>query len=137
MGFPAKRKLYLLVFEEDSDLYGLEITAKGTTLGERKSFIEKYPDEGNAIERLDYEAEFFVEHVTSWNLEDESGNPQPISVQALDSLDGEWVKLIITTYTARSFGKQVNEDLGKESSSGASTETTPNMEESLPMEPLP
>lgn len=140
MGFPAKRKLYKLVFEEDSDIHGLEITAKGLTLGERKAFLAKIPDVGGDAEsvlaKLAYEIDFFVQHVVEWNLEDEDGNPQEISAEALGTLvDVIWIRKIMAAWSQATNGTSL--DLKKESNDGNSTETTQSMEESLQMETLP
>lgn len=134
MGFRTARKLYLLVFPEDSDLYGLEITAKGATLGERRDYIKNKPSD--PLPLVDFELEFLIEHITDWNLEDEAGNTLPISAESMYTLDDQWVKLIISTFTDRVITRQVGEGLGKESSGGDSSEITPSTEASLPMEAL-
>jgi hypothetical protein len=139
MGFRATRKLYKLVFEEDSDIFGLEIVAKGTTLGERRSYMDKFPNDAAPLDKFDYEIDFFVEHVTDWNLEDEDGNALPISRESLStSLDTLWIRQIVSLWMTRSNGSlAVEPDLKKESSGGSATATTPDLEELLPMEPLP
>lgn len=135
MGFRAGPKLYKLVFEEDSDIYGLEILARGTTLRERKNFLDAFPDDGGVLDRLMFELAFFIEHVTEWNLEDEDGTPQSITVEAISALiDARWIRQIMAAWTTASNG--VNEDLKKESSSGSDTATTRDLEESIPMEAL-
>lgn len=137
MGFRTARKLYQLVFEEDSDLYGLEITARSTTLGERREYLAKMPADGGPDVWIDYQSAFFISHVTDWNLEDESGNPLPITVESLYSIPGNGAELVMAAYVKRTFGRQSSDDLKKESSGGDSTGTTPSTEASLPMEPLP
>lgn len=136
MGFRTARKLYKLVFEEDSDLYGLEIVAKASTLGERRDYLLNQPTGGKPVELIDFEAQFFIDHVTDWNLEDEDGKPLDISVESLYTLDNGDFRDVLAAYTARALGPQVSEPLKKESSSGNDTETTPSIAESLPMEPL-
>jgi hypothetical protein len=139
MGFRATRKLYKLVFEPGSDIEGLEIIARGTTLGERRDYLAKFPEDAKGLEKLEYEAAFFIDHVNDWNLEDEDGTPMPIAVESLSELlDIPWIQAIINSWIERSnLSLKVPEDLKKESKTGGSTETTRPMEESLPMEPLP
>lgn len=137
MGFHPARKLYQLIFDEDSELYGLEITARSSTLGERRQYVQNQPDLGDDIAYVDHQAEFFVAHITEWNLDDENGEPLPVTVESLYSLPDECFKLIIYAYVKRAFGQQTSTDLKKESDSGDDMETTPSTEVSLPMEPLP
>jgi hypothetical protein len=137
MGFHPARKLYKIVFDEDSDLYGLEITAKSSTLGERRDFLKNQPDTSEHLDYIDYQAEFFVAHIADWNLEGDDGATLPITVESLYSLPDDGFELVVAAYAKRVFGQQASPDLKKESSSGDDTETTPNTEASLPMEPLP
>lgn len=138
-GFRPPRKLFMLVFPEDSDLHGLEITCRSSTLGERRAFVEEHErqQEKSVFDGLRYRCEFFLDHVTDWNLEDDDGDEAPKTYESLENLDGEWIGPILDAFNARSLGQKVSEDTEKKSGDGGSTETTQNMEGSLPMEPLP
>lgn len=139
VGFRPPRKLFMLVFPEDSELHGLEITCRSSTLGERRVFLEeheKYKDR-SAMEGLRYRCEFFLQFVTDWNLTDDDGNEAPKTYESLEQLDFEWIGPILDAYMSRSLGQKVSDDTEKKSDSGDSTETTLRTEASLPMEPLP
>lgn len=136
-GFRAPRKLYQLVFE-DEDLAGLEVIASGLTLGERRDYLKNEPDNGDVLLRLDYDIAYFVDHIKSWNLEDEDGNALPIEPESLSALDSGHVRAMLTTWMQRvNRAAAVSPDLGKASNDGSTTATTPSMEASLPMESLP
>lgn len=136
-GFRTTRKLFKIVFEPDHELHGLEITVKGATLGERRAYTESFPNGASTFEKLQHEAEHFLSFVVEWNLEDEDGNPLPISYDAFEkALPFEWITPVISAYTRGSLGQKTPADTEKKSGSGDSTGITPRTEESLPMEPL-
>lgn len=136
-GFRTTRKLCKLVFPEDSELHGLEITFKAATLGERREYLERYSSDMAPLESLRFQCEYFLRFVTEWNLEDEDGKPLPFEYASLETLPFEWITPIIRAYIQRSLGQEVPENTEKKSETGDDTETTRRTEESLPMEPLP
>lgn len=139
VGFHPPRKLFMLVFPEDSELHGLEITCRASTLGERRVFLEeleRFKDK-TPMEGLKHRIEFFLQFVTDWNLESAPGLPAPIAYESFELLDFEWINPILDAYTERALGQKVSPDTAGKSSDGDSTETTPLSEGSFPMEPLP
>lgn len=140
-GFRVQRKLFMLVFPEDSDLHGLEITCRAATLGERRDYLVRYglllkEEQEDPLASLRFQGEYFLSFVTDWNLEDENGNELPKTFDSLETLPMEWITPIISAYVQRSLGQTVEGGLEKKSETGDDTETTPITEESLPMEPL-
>ena len=150
-GFSIARKAYLIVFPEDHDLHGLELTMRAVTLAERRSFVVNHPDPdpNDPFARLEYEVRDFLKYVISWNLEDE--NDEKVDIWITDdngkrevNYEGfarvvplEYLKPILTAFHDRALGNKVSEATEKKSETGDSTETTPISEASLPMEPLP
>lgn len=130
------RKLFTLAFPEDSELYGVEITCKAATLGERREYYENFPKAGGEVfERVEYEARHFIDFILEWNLEDENGEPLPITYEAYEAaIPFEWAPALVKAYTERSLGQKAQATTEKKSESGETTETTRRMEASLPMD---
>lgn len=130
------RKLFTLTFPEDSDLFGVEITCKAATLGERREYYENYPKTGGEpFERVEYEARHFIDYVVEWNLEDEDGEPLPVAYEAYEAaIPFDWAPALVKAYTKRSLGQKVEDATEKKSEPGEPTETTRRTEASIPME---
>ncbi len=95
MGFKAKKKLYLLDFQ-GTNLEGLEIYVRGASLGRMLDLTnlatlgQDIKSGGFSSQDLDSIKEIFslfIEKVDRWNLEDEDGNPVPVSYEAFMDLD--------------------------------------------------
>lgn len=130
MGYKRTPKQYNLVFGEDSEFAGLEVTVSSISVGELLEFQalqEKVKEEDFAsIEML---LEKFTGAVKDWNLEEEDGTPIPVSVESVKAQDLEFVLTLIEHWIEAV--SAVTRDLGKASNSGATSE-----EERLPMEAL-
>lgn len=139
MGFNA-RKIFKIVFDEDHDLHGLEITVRSSSLAIQKAYVQNYPSgEGvGRFEQIEYAGRHFLKHVVEWNLEDDDGNTAPVTWEAFETELGiDQITPIVKAYSERSVGAKAEPDTEKKSESGASTENTHRMEESLPMEISP
>lgn len=136
MGFKLERKHYKLVFDEDHELHGAEIVVRSSTLGEQRIFVEKFPESTSPFETLEYETTEFLKRVVSWNLEDADGNPLPREYSAYEAaVDVSHIRAINTAWRDAALAKPPA-DLKKESSGTETTDPTPSIEESLPMESL-
>lgn len=134
-GFRVARRLFQIQFPEDSELHGLEITVRTATLGERREYVEKFPNDGTSFDKVEYEVGHFLKYVTHWNLEDENGTPLPVTYQAFEeNIPDDWYRPILNAYVSRMFGQQVSDDTEKKLETGADSETIRRMEESLPMD---
>lgn len=123
MGFRLRRT-YALRWDAGTDLAGLEVDMRSTsveTLMEIKALTV-----GQDERRL---AEILIEHVASWNFEDESGEPLPVSVASLLKQESPVLAEIARQWYRAAAG--VSAPLALES-----TSTAPSVEESIPMEAL-
>lgn len=130
--------MFRLVFEEGSELHGLEIDVRAMRLGEVRTFLSNYPDSGDKWVRVDYELKEFTSRIDSWNLSDDQEKVLPISPEAMQAeLDNEDIRGILRTWLAKCLGNKVDNPLGLTSSDGDNTEEThPTEEQTLPMEAL-
>ena len=123
MGFRLART-YKLRWDDGTDLAGLEIDMRSTsveTLTEIKS-LSRDQDE----KRL---AEILVEHVASWNFEDEDGETLPIEVASLTAQEAPVLAEIAKQWYRAAAGVSAPLVLGSNSSATSA-------EESIPMETL-
>jgi hypothetical protein len=126
MAFVAKVKTYTLQFEEGHEFHGLEARVAGMTLGE---FMEV--TEGGA-ETAAAALKRFADHLISWNLEDEHGNPVPTTEEALRQQDHDLVLALNNAWVQHVVGVHDADPLPETSTSGA-----PSLEVSaIPMEAL-
>lgn len=110
---------------------GAEISASSASMGELLSLGDQ-PDRiraGAGLAAVRELVEVFASKIISWNLENELGEPMPITVDAFLSLDftfaGKLIKLWIDALTGQ------GDELGKGSTSGQRS-APPN----FPMEPI-
>lgn len=133
-GKRANRRRYKLVFPEDSDLYGLEITIVGSTLGEQRKFVQNFPKDADSFGKLEYEIREFLRNVVEWNLLDDEDNPLPKTYEAYEgALDVSWITAINQAWGAAALGKP-SVDTGKELSGSETSDRTHSIEASIPME---
>ncbi len=132
MGFNVRRKIKL-VFPEDHPLHGLEITLRTISLGKFREITERE-------DKVDYgEAEItvMIDHVVEWNLEDEDGNPLPISVESFMEIDPANSTAIRLAWFEKSMGQEVPVPLDEGSTSGSTTDHTLSSLAFAPTESLP
>lgn len=132
MRFKAKKKLYKLVFAQDTDMAGLEVTMSSVSMG---ALLRLQEMAGRADEIAKDMAQFreivavFAGAMLGWNLDDDFDHPVPVTVDGILTQDpdfimaiiGEWIKAI----------SAVPDPLGVGSTSGG-----PSPAVSLPMEPV-
>lgn len=137
MGFKVPKRTIPLNFK-GTELEGLEVNIKPLPLGEYLEFqkgFRRLVESSNEVTEED--EQFFIDTINcfaqvidSWDLEDENGTPVPATRDGIMSLDSVFVIALLDAFMAAIEG--VDEDLGKDSTSG------PNLEglDSIPMEPL-
>jgi hypothetical protein len=139
MGFTPKSTVYLLQFEGE-DLAGLEVRMRAAKLGvlfigpeafavdERMQAGEK-PTAAD-LEAVTFEFRSLADHLVSWNLDDDGGNPVPATLEGLKTLEVPLVARITKAW--QSAMKEVPAPLSKRSSNGALPDLS-----SIPMASIP
>lgn len=96
MGYRPPEQTYKLVFA-DEDMAGFEVRLKSASSEKILELSELKPDLSNtqAIREL---YEYFVTRVLSWNLEDDEGNPMPVSASSLYAQEPAWVFRVISAW---------------------------------------
>ena len=129
MGYTAKLKTYLIKFEEGHEHHGAEARLRGMTYGEWEHVTGLDGGEGDtngaaAVRR-------FVDHLISWNLEDEDGKPVPMTMDAVKEMDKDLIKNLNNAWINTLVGVHESDPLEESSPSGG-----PSLVESVPMEAL-
>lgn len=128
MGYKRNRKLYKLVFDQDTDYPGLEVVVGTVSMGQLITMrTGKKNDDGK--DGVLASVELLADRMISWNLEDEEGQPVPTTLEAILSEDDDMVLNIISRWTDAISG--VKAPLQQSSPSGE-----PSLVESVPMEAL-
>lgn len=130
MGYKPKLKTYLIKFEEGHEFHGVEARLSGMSYGEWEQVTGLDGSEGetngaDAVRR-------FVEHLVSWNLEDESDQPVPTTLDAVKALDHNLVAALNNAYIQTLIGVHDADPLPDSSPSG---EPSPAVS-AIPMEAL-
>lgn len=125
MSYTHHRKIYKLAFEGSDEFDGLEVTARGMSVGQ---YLEVTSLAGSkdteSVERL---LRRFSDALVSWNLRDEDGSDIPMSYEGVGSCDIDFIMKIIAAWMTAIAG--VSKELGKDLSS-----TGTSLELQLPME---
>ncbi|MEU2730119.1 hypothetical protein ABZ650_20620 [Streptomyces griseoviridis] len=129
MAYTATLKTYLIQFAEGHEFHGAEARLSGMSYGEWEQVTGLDGGEGetngaDAVKR-------FVDHLVSWNLEDEGGRPVPTTLDAVKSLDHNLVAALNNAYTQTLIGVHDADPLPETSPSGE-----PSLVESIPTEAL-
>lgn len=119
MGY--QRPLLRLKFE-DPEMAGLEVVCKRPSVGQIELFDK-------TDRQLDEQLVVLQTCLISWNLEDEDGNPVPITIEGLKSQDQPFLAALIDAWTGQAV--KVPGPLGRSLPSGE-----PSPVESIPMEAL-
>lgn len=93
---------------------GLIVRLQGISFGKVRRVTSLLDNEGDGA--LGEIGELVVSKLVSWNLEDEHGQPIPVTQEEFDELDFALVLKIVNAWLDRMTG--VGDDLGKDSSSG-------------------
>ncbi|MFI0233163.1 hypothetical protein [Streptomyces sp. NPDC017086] len=126
MGYKVKPKTYLVQFEAGHEYHGIEARLSGMPYGEWEQVTGLDGGEGetngaDAVRR-------FVEHLISWNLEDEGGQPLPTTLDAVKTLDHELVAALNNAYIQTLIGVHDADPLPETSPSGEQSQVA-----SIPM----
>ncbi|SCK20062.1 hypothetical protein YUYDRAFT_02077 [Streptomyces sp. ScaeMP-e48] len=126
MGYRHKQKRIEIRFEEPSPFAGFEATLRGKTLGE---FLNLQGigevDKSSLFEQL----REMSQSLLTWNLEDENGDPVPVSPEAVFEQDQDLMIALATAWMQGLAG--VSAPLEP-----SSTDGQPSLEANIPMEPL-
>jgi hypothetical protein len=138
VGFTPEKTIYKLVFD-DPRLNGLEVRARKANMGDILYFgrAEEIAQEMAGGQLSDVEAaeklremyERFANIVVDWNVEDDDGEPVPISVDGFLSQEQDFLNMIIAAWMRA--GTAVPVPLAQPSSDG-----DPSLVASIPMETL-
>jgi hypothetical protein len=129
MGYKARLKTYLVKFDEGHEYHGAEARLRGMTYGEWEQATGL--DGGDGDSGGGAPVQRFVDHLISWNLEDDKGQPLPISMDAVKSLDHDLVAALNNAWIQTLIGVHDADPLAGSSPSGE-----PSQVESIPTEAL-
>lgn len=137
MGYRPKRKTYLVKFDEDHELHGLEMRVRSipmhefnrlTEISDRVNEKEAAGEDVDAL--IDELYRFFLAGLDWWNVETDAGEPVEKTVAALrEHLEFDFVTQVIMEWMTQI--ASVSAPLEKPSNGGGTTRMA-----SLPMEPL-
>jgi hypothetical protein len=129
MGYKPKLKTYLVRFEESHEYHGAEARLRGVTYGEWEQMTGLDGGEGETNGAASVRR--FIEHLISWNLEDEDGKPLPMTLDAVKAIDHDLVAALNNAWIQTLIGVHNADPLPESSPSGE-----PSLVESVPMEAL-
>lgn len=128
MGFKRKRTVYKLDFS-GTQYDGLEVRLTGLTTGEYLDLVSLSAPGDTDGRETDQTLRLFAAHLISWNLEDEKGEPIPVTFDGIKTNDLVMNMFIIEAWTDALV--DVSESTEKKSLAG-----DPSLVASIPMEPL-
>lgn len=130
MGY--KRKTYKLRWPEGHELHGLEVSMKGMSMDDLGVVVglQSGVDDGKpGLELLEPLVDVFMRNVQSWNLEDEAGNPVPVTEENIRAEDSRMMLQVVMSWAESA--TSVAPPLPRPSSGGS-----PSLEGSIPMAAL-
>lgn len=130
MGYKPKLKTYLVRFDEGHEYHGAEARLRGMTYGEWE--VAAGLDGGEGDTNGAASVARFVDHLISWNLEDDSGQVLPITMDAVKALDKDLIAALNNAWIQTLIGVHDGDPLPESSPSG---EPSPEAS-AIPMEPL-
>lgn len=129
MGYKAKLKLITIRFAEGHEHHGAEAVVRSMTYGEWE--VAAGLDGGKGDIDGATSVEKFVNHLVSWNLEDETGQPLPMTMAAVKQIDKDLIRDLNNAWVQALIGVHEADPLPESSPSGE-----PSLVESVPMEAL-
>lgn len=136
MGYRAKRKVIVLQWPEDDDLHGLEVRARSQSMAELLDLTDQIAllESGGlaALSKVRGLITEFVEHVDSWNLEDDDGAPTAMTPEGLLSHEPVLVIEMVLAWAEGVVTIRKSDPLDPSSTSG-----TPSVLSSVPMASSP
>jgi hypothetical protein len=133
MGYTPRRHVYLLQFEGE-EFEGLEVRMRAAKLGmmfdaRTLAAIDMTNPSVADVDATLEQMEILADHIVSWNIEDEDGNPVPAN---LDGLKQQEVPLVGQIFAA--WQQAMGDVTGPLPNSLSSSRPPDSL--SLPMEPL-
>jgi hypothetical protein len=129
MGYKPKLKTYLVKFDEGHEYHGVEARLSGMTYGEWEHVTGL--DGGDGDTNGGTSVRRFVDHLISWNLEDEDDKPLPMTMDAVKAIDHDLVAALNNAWVQTLIGVHDADPLPESSPSGE-----PSLVASVPMEAL-
>jgi hypothetical protein len=132
MGF--RRRNYRLIWPEEHELHGLEVTVRGLPIGDLQVIAGLAPDGavGSTAKDVTPLLKLFAKALVSWNFEDEDGTPVGTSLAELEAQDLRFLLPVIMAWVQEV--STVADPLPTPSGDGAPTDTVaPAL---IPMESL-
>lgn len=126
MGFREPNSTITLRFKQGDELHGLEATLRGMSIGE---YMQATGMDGGEGEDTAQTMGRFFAALVSWNLEDEAGNPIPVS--EAPTRDQRLIRRLNNAYVDALMGVHEADPLAESSTSGESSPAP-----AIPMAPL-
>lgn len=134
MGYIRRKTYRLHDHFEDPELAGLEVVAEPLPIGEHMVLLlacQQRPGKTReeVAEWVETVSTLLAEAIESWNLEDRTGRPVPVTAEAVATLDQDFLYELAGAYFRAA--SEVPAPLEQTSPAGG-----PSLEASLPMETL-
>lgn len=132
MGFVKEQTILKLVWDQDTKYPGLEVRAVESSTAEYLRVAKLSQRDRLSDEEIESICGMFARRLLSWNLEtpdSEGVRPVPATLEGLLSQDFDFISAVIVRWATAT--SKIDEDLGKDSSSGDRS-----VEASIPMETL-
>jgi len=126
-GYKAKIKNITIRFAEGHEYHGVEAITRGMTYGEWE--VAAGLDGGDGDTDGGVSVKRFVDHLVSWNLEDEKDQPIPPTMDAVKTIDKDLIAALNNAWVQSLIGVHDADPLPESSPSGG-----PSLVESVPME---
>jgi hypothetical protein len=141
MGFPRKR-IYNLEFKSgDPVTDGLEVRATAPTLIDSLEAKQKQGPDETDRQFLDRQYGAMIGHILSWNIEDEDGQPLPVTLEDWYTIDLPVQLRIYRAWSGIGENIEATSPLDKSSGPASTTGSTmgpdPAIEASIPSQALP
>ncbi|MGW4670073.1 hypothetical protein [Streptomyces sp. NPDC004324] len=129
MGYKTKPKLITIRFAEGHEHHGAEAVLRSMTYGEWEVSAGLDGGEGDTTQAQSIAK--FVDHLVSWNLEDEQGQALPLTMDAVKGIDKDLIRDLNNAWVQALIGVHDADPLPQSSPSGEQS-----LVESVPMEAL-
>lgn len=134
MGYTPRHRVYVLDFDGDDEFDGLEVRMRAAKLGmifdaRALASVDVNNPQLADVEGIAEQFEVLAEHLVSWNVQDDDGNPVSADLDGLKAQEIPFVGRLFTAWQ-QAMG-DVSGPLPQRSSSSRPPDSL-----SLPMEPL-
>lgn len=101
MGSRRNPTLYKLVFSDDTDYAGLEMTLRSVTIGQMRTLRSGISSEAEANDQL---LTLIASRLVEWNREDEDGTPLPPTKESLEGEELGFIHVVLDRWTTAVMG---------------------------------